>query len=65
MSVIITRNGLWLDNRYGWGVIPHPFEWWRGRDVLEMMMGTPKKPTGYAVVSGKSVDLDTVEVVKI
>ena len=65
MTIIITRNGLWLDNRYGWGVIPHPFEWWRGKDVLEMMMGTPKKPTGYAVVEPGVVDLDTVEVVKI
>jgi len=47
---------------FNWGIIPHPFEWWRGKDVLEMMMGTPKKPTGYAVVSGNSVDLDTVKI---
>ena len=65
MTIIITRNGLWLDAFYGWGVIPHLFPSWQAGDAIELMLGTPQKPTGYAVVSGKSVDLDTVEVVKI
>ncbi len=65
MTIIITRNGLWLDNRYGWGVIPHLFPSWQAGDAIELMLGTPQKPTGYAVVKHGVVDLDTVEVVKI
>ena len=65
MTIIITRNGLWLDNRYGWGVIPHLFPSWQAGDAIELMLGTPQPATGYAVVKPGVVDLDTVEVVKI
>ena len=65
MSAIFTRNGQWLNERYGWGPIPHLFPWWQSSDVLEMMMGTKQSPTGYAMVSGKSIDLDGLEVVRL
>ena len=62
MTIIITRNGLWLDNRYNWGIIPHPFPSWQAGDAIELMLGTPQKPTGYAVVEPGVVDLDTVKI---
>ena len=62
MSVIITRNGLWLDNRYGWGVIPHLFPSWQAGDVFGMSQDWTDKPTGYAVVEPGVVDLDTVKI---
>ena len=61
-SVIITRHGQYLNESYQWGVIPHRFPTWQAGDVLELMLGTPQKPTGYAVVSGKSIDLDKVKI---
>ena len=65
MSVIITRNKQYLNSRYQWGVIPHLFPHWQASDVLEMMMACKDKPTGYAVVSGKSINLDALEVVRL
>jgi hypothetical protein len=65
MSVIIIKDGLYLNQFYEWGIIPHLFEVWRWRDVVSMMLGTPKKPTGYAMVDGTSIDLDRLEVVRL
>ena len=65
MTIIITRNGQWLNERYKWGVIPHRFPTWRAGDVLELMLGTPQPATGYAVVKPGVVDLDRLEIVKL
>ena len=65
MSIIITRNKQYLNSRYQWGVIPHLFPHWQAGDVLEMMMACKDRPTGYAVVSGKSINLDALEVVRL
>ena len=65
MSVIITRNKQYLNSRYQWGVIPHLFPHWRAGNVLEMMLRCKDAPTGYAVVSGKSINLDALEVVRL
>ena len=65
MTAIIIKDGLYLNSRYQWGVIPHLFPHWQAGDVLEMMMACKDKPTGYAVVSGKSINLDTLEVVRL
>ncbi len=65
MNAIFTRNGQWLNKRYGWGPIPHLFQWWQAGDVLGLMLGTTQPPTGYARVSGKVIDLDRLEVVRL
>ena len=65
MSAIFTRNGQWLNERYGWGFIPHPFPHWQAGDVLEMMLGTKQPPTGYALVKPGLIDLDRLEVVRL
>ena len=65
MSAIFTRDGLYLNSSYQWGVIPYLFPHWQASDVLEMMMACKDRPTGYAVVSGKSIDLDRLKVVRL
>ena len=65
MSAIFTRNGQYLNERYGWWPIPHLFPWWQTGDVLELMMACKDRPTGYARVSGKVIDLDRLEVVRL
>jgi len=65
MTAIIIKDGLYLNSRYQWGVIPHLFHNWQAGDVLEMMMACKDRPTGYAVVSGKSINLDALEVVRL
>ena len=65
MSVIITRNKQYLNSRYQWGVIPHLFPHWQAGNVLEMMLRCKDAPTGYAVGSGKSIDLDRLKVVRL
>lgn len=62
MTIIITRNGQWLNERYQWGILPHLFPTWQARDALELTLGTPQPATGYAVVSGKVIDLDKVKI---
>lgn len=62
---IFTRYGLWLNERYGWGVIPHLFPDWQAGDVLSLMLGTKQPPTGYAVVKPGVIDLDAVKVERI
>jgi hypothetical protein len=62
---IFTRHGLYLNAFYKWGIIPHLFEWWRFRDVLEMMMACKDRPTGYAVVKPGVIDLDRLKVVRL
>ena len=65
MSAIFTRNGQWLNERYGWGTIPHLFPWWQIHDVLILTQGWKDRPTGYAMVKPGVVDLDAVEVVRL
>ena len=62
---IFTRHGQYLNERYQWGNIPHLFPSWQAGDVLDLAMNWKDRPTVYAVVSGKSIDLDQLEVVKI
>ena len=65
MTAIIIKDGLYLNSRYQWGVIPHLFYHWQAGDVLEMMLRCKDAPTGYAMVSGKSINLDALEVVRL
>ena len=64
-SAIFKRGDEWLNVFYKWGPIPHLFPWWQSSDVLEMMMGSKDRPIGYARVSGKVIDLDRLEVVRL
>lgn len=38
---------------------------WQFPAVLDLVDGWKDKPTGYAMVEGKSIDLDTLEVVRL
>ena len=62
---IFTRDGLYLNERYQWGIIPHPFPHWQAGDVLDLMIACKDKPTGYAVVKPGVIDLDALEVVRL
>jgi len=62
MSAIFTRDGQYLNERYGWGTIPHLFPWWQTGDVLELMMACKDRPTGYARVKPGVVDLDALRI---
>jgi len=64
-SAIFTRDGQYLNERYGWGPIPHLFPWWQVGDVILLTQGWKDRPTGYARVSGKVIDLDRLEVVRL
>lgn len=65
MSIIITRNKQYLNERYRWGIIPHLFPHWQAGDVLDLMQGTKQPATGYAVVKSGVIDLDGLEVVRL
>ena len=65
MSAIFTRDGQYLNERYGWGPIPHLFPWWQVCDVLEMAHGWKDRPTEWARVAPGVVDLDRLEVVRL
>ena len=65
MTAIIIKDGLYLNSRYQWGVIPHLFPHWQAGNALEMMLRCKDAPTGYAVGSGKSINLDALEVVRL
>ena len=62
---IFIRHRQYLNERYQWANIPHLFPAWQAGDVLEMMMACKDRPTGVARVSGKSINLDALEVVTI
>ncbi len=65
MSAIFQRGDKYLNERYGWGPIPHLFPWWQVGDVILLTQGWKDRPTGYARVSGKVIDLDRLEVVRL
>ena len=65
MSVIITRHGQYLNERYKWGVIPHLFPEWQVSSVLDLVDRWKDKPEGFAMVEGTSIDLDRLEVIKL
>jgi len=66
MYLILTRHNKYLTERYQWGNLPALFPMWRAEALTRLMFGQriKKKPTGWAVVSSKCVDLDTLEVMK-
>jgi len=64
MYLILTRHNKYLTERYQWSDLPALFPDWQAPDVMQMMDKAKERPTGWAVVSSKCVDLDTLEVMK-
>ena len=66
MYLILLREKKYLTGRYEWSDLPALFPVWRAEDVTNLMFGhrIKQKPTGWAVVSSKSVDLDKLEVMR-
>jgi len=64
MYIILTHHDRYLTERYQWGNLPALFPDWQAPDVMQMMDKAKERPTGWAVVSSKCVDLDTLEVMK-
>ena len=62
MSAIFTRDGQYLNERYGWGPIPHLFPWWQVGDVLLLTQDWKDKPTAWAWVKPGVVDLDALRI---
>jgi len=64
MYLILLREDKYLTERYQWGNLPALFPDWQAPAVMQMMDKAQERPTGWAVVSSKCVDLDTLEVMK-
>jgi len=64
MYLILTRHNKYLTERYQWSDLPALFPDWQAPAVMQMMDKAQERPTGWAVVSSKCVDLDTLEVMK-
>ena len=64
MYLILTRDTQYLTERYTWSALPTLFPSWQASAVMQMMDKATDRPTGWAVVSSKSVDLDKLEVKK-
>ena len=64
MYLILLRKEKYLTERYQWGNLPALFPDWQAPAVMQMMDKAQERPTGWAVVSSKCVDLDTLEVTK-
>ncbi len=64
-SAIFTRDDKYLNERYGWGPIPHLLPWWQVGDVILLTQGWKDRPTGWARVKSGVVDLDRLEVVRL
>jgi len=66
MYIILLRKDKYLTERYTWSDLPALFPMWRAEDVTNLMFGQKikQKPTGWAVVSSKCVDLDKLEVMR-
>lgn len=62
MYIILLREKKHLTERYQWGNLPALFPDWQATDVMQMMGKAQDRPTGWAVVSSKCVDLDKLEV---
>lgn len=62
---IFLRGSLYLSNRYTWVHIPHEFPEWQVPQVLELMTHWKDPADGMAEVSGKVIDLDTLEVIRL
>lgn len=64
-DTIFTRGELYLSERYTWIRIPYLSPWWHVPVVLKTLSGMKKKADGMAKVSGKVIDLDTLDVIKL
>jgi len=64
MYLILLHEDKYLTERYQWGDLPALFPDWQASAVMQMMDKAQERPTGWAVVSSKCVDLDTLEVMK-
>ena len=64
MYIILTRNNKYLTERYDWSDLPHLFPSWQAPDVMQIADKWKDRPTGWAVVSSKSVDLDKLDIQK-
>ena len=64
MYLILTRDTHYLTERYEWSDLPAFFPIWQASAVMQMMDKATDRPTGWAVVSSKSVDLNKLEVMK-
>ena len=64
MYIILTRDNKYLTEDYKWADLPHLFPSWQAPDVMQIADKWKDRPTGWAVVAGGVVDLDTLEVMK-
>ena len=64
MYLILTRDTQYLTERYTWSDLPALFPMWQALDVMQIADKWKDRPTGWAVVSSKSVDLDTLDIQK-
>ncbi len=64
MYLILTRDTQYLTERYEWSDIPALFPSWQASAVMQMMDKATERPTGWAVVRSRCVDLDKLEVMK-
>lgn len=59
--VIFEKDGLYLSAMYKWAVIPHLFHEWQFPALLDLFEKWTDKPTRFAEVTGKSIDLDRLD----
>mgnify|MGYP006921476077 FL=1 len=64
MYIILLREDKYLTERYQWGGLPALFPDWQAPTVMQIADKWKDRPTGWAVVSSKCADLDTLEVMK-
>lgn len=62
---IFLCDSLYLSKYYKWVHIPHEFPEWQVTQVLELMTHWKDPADGMAEVSGKVIDLDTLDVIKL
>ena len=64
MYLILLREKYYLTERYEWSDLPALFPSWQASAVMQIADKWRDRPTGWAVVSSKSVDLDTLDIQK-
>ncbi len=64
MYLILTRDTKYLTERYTWSDLPALFPSWQASAVMQIADKWKDRPTGWAVVRSRCVDLDKLEVMK-
>ena len=64
MYIILLREDKYLTERYTWSDLPALFHDRQAPAIMQIADKWQDRPTGWAVVSSKCVDLDKLEVMK-